>query len=88
MGIVTRIQCDVCGEEVPPGGIYLAINRTMVAEMPAGSGSGRIVIDDLEEPVQVCGQKCYHQWHARKLAEFYEPKRESEKALDRGAVAE
>jgi len=79
MATVTRLVCEVCGHESADTDRFLVINRLMVAEMPApssGPATGRIVIDDAEEPVTVCGQECYHRWHAERLAEFYDPKRE------------
>ena len=91
MATVTRMVCDVCRHESADTDRFLIINRLMVAEMPAPSSepaTGRIIIDDLDEPATVCGQKCYHEWHARRLAEFYEPTPEQgcERPTDGGAA--
>lgn len=80
MVTVIRFVCAVCGHESADTDRYLVINRIMVAEMPApssGPATGRIVIDDAGEPVTVCGQKCYHEWHAEQLAEFFDPSKKA-----------
>ena len=79
MGIAVRMVCDICGRESTHGELYLAILKLCVAEVPEPPISGTIIVDlasvDAHE-ITVCGQECYHKWHARRLAEYFEPKRE------------
>jgi hypothetical protein len=77
MGIVTKFRCDVCGAESETGQGYLELFQIAVREASRQVGKGKIVVDtgdDTPAPL-VCGQECYHKWHAAKLAQHFDPVR-------------
>lgn len=73
MSKVWKYKCNQCGAESDTGASYLEILDVVVVTVEPDHKIGRRVIENDSE-LHVCGQECYHKWHAAQLAKFYEPK--------------
>ena len=76
MSVMTVLECDVCHIRSAEVGEWIEITEVVVTRMLNPNAHGPYIINengiDLPRP-HVCGQGCYHKWHAKKLAEFYDP---------------
>jgi len=74
MSTVTHYVCDVCKKESNSSSTYLIVEQLQINAMPdpSANDTGQIIVD-IDAPITVCGQQCFHEANARILAEHFAP---------------